>query len=137
MGASQQLQIRSWPPQIAHRATTTVPFEWEADVWYTMKFRTAVEDGKAVLRGKVWKRDESEPEQWTAVLSDDAPNLVGSPGLFGKANDAEIFIDNILVTPNEEQATAKADAAKAGAAPVKPVKSKARSAKPAKQKTKS
>ena len=31
---------------------------------------------------------------------DEAPNLVGSPGLFGNASDAEIFIDNILVTKN-------------------------------------
>ncbi len=38
---------------------------WKEHVWYTLKFRAAVEDGKAVLRGKVWQRGEPEPAEWT------------------------------------------------------------------------
>lgn len=97
-GASQELQIRTWHAQL--RMAQTVPFEWSPNVWYTMKLRASVEDGKAVLRGKVWPRDDPEPESWTVEATDDSPNLNGSPGLFGNAKDAEVFYDNLKVTYN-------------------------------------
>jgi outer membrane protein assembly factor BamB len=100
MGASQQLQVRSWTAQLDARFCENVPFKWQPDTWYTLKFRAAVEDGKAVLRGKVWKRDEAEPKAWLIEAADAVPNVVGSPGLFGNANDAEILIDNVTITPN-------------------------------------
>jgi outer membrane protein assembly factor BamB len=100
MGVSQQLQIRSWTAQLEHRFAVTVPFEWKPDTWYTMKFQASNEDGKAVLRGKVWKRGEPEPKEWSIEGADPVPNVTGSPGLFGNATNAEIFIDNITVTPN-------------------------------------
>jgi hypothetical protein len=99
MGASQQVQIRSWTPQLA-RFSKSVPFSWEAGTWYTLKFRAATDGGKAVLKGKVWKRGDKEPEAWTIEAVDEAPNLAGSPGLFGNANDSEITIDNISITKN-------------------------------------
>jgi len=104
MGASQQLQIRSWTPQLQTRFSESKPVKWEADKWYTLKFRAAVEDGKAVLRGKVWPRDEKEPADWMIEAVDEEPNVVGSPGLYGNANDSEIFIDNVIVTPNRADA---------------------------------
>jgi hypothetical protein len=101
MGVNKQFQIRSWTAQLEHRfAATKNPHEWKQHVWYTMKFRAAVEDGKAVLRGKVWERGKPEPAEWTISGTDAVPNVVGSPGLFGNANDAEIYYDNITVTPN-------------------------------------
>jgi hypothetical protein len=99
MGSDQKLQIRSWTSQL-DRFSKSVPFKFEPNTWYTMKFRAAADNGKAVLKGKVWKRGETEPTAWTIEAVDEAPNLVGSPGLFGNASDAEIFIDNILVTKN-------------------------------------
>ncbi|MEX0710718.1 MAG: PQQ-binding-like beta-propeller repeat protein [Pirellulales bacterium] len=99
MGNAQSLQIRSWTSHL-DRFSKTVPFAWEADRWYTMKFRAATEDGKAVLRGKVWPRGESEPDEWSIRAVDEAGNLAGSPGLFGKADDAEIYLDNITITAN-------------------------------------
>ena len=99
MGASQQLQIRTWTPQL--RMAQTVPFEWQADTWYTMKFRTAVEDGRAVLKGKVWKKGETEPSEWMVTAEDTPGEHQGSPGLFGNAKDAEIFYDNVSVTENK------------------------------------
>ena len=78
----------------------TIDFPWAADRWYTMKFRAAVEDGRAVLRAKVWPRGEAEPDGWQLEASDDVPNLSGSPGLFGNAKDAEIFLDNVRVNLN-------------------------------------
>jgi hypothetical protein len=87
-------------PQIATRFSKTVPFKWDETKWYTIKFKAAVEDGKAVLRGRVWPRDEKEPTAWTIEAVDETPNTQGSPGLFGNANEAEFYIDNISVTPN-------------------------------------
>jgi hypothetical protein len=100
-GASQNLKLYSWIPhdQKYHDS----PFEWVADTWYTMKFRVNVEqkDGQnvAVLRGKVWKRDETEPSAWSIEWTDAPANEQGSPGLFGNAKDTEIFFDNVTVTP--------------------------------------
>ena len=97
-GENQRLQIRSWVPQL--RMAKTIDFPWQPNQWYHMKFRAGVKDGKAVLQGKVWLRDKEEPAEWTIEASDDVPNLSGSPGLFGNAKDAEIYLDNIQVTEN-------------------------------------
>jgi hypothetical protein len=100
MGAYQQVQLRSWTSQIAIRFSKSVPFPWEANKWYTMKLQASTDGDKAVLKGKVWPRDEKEPADWTIEAVDELGNLRGSPGLFGNAQEAEIFIDNIKVTPN-------------------------------------
>jgi len=101
MGPSQQLQIRSWTPQLELRFAKTVSFEWKPDTWYTMKFSASNEGGKAVLRAKVWPRGEQEPAEWTIEAADETPNTIGSPGLFGRSMDAEIYYDNIQVYPND------------------------------------
>ena len=62
--------------------------------------RAATEDGKAVLKGKVWKRGDPEPQAWTIEAVDVEPNRVGSPGLFGNAQVSEAYIDNVSVTKN-------------------------------------
>jgi hypothetical protein len=98
MGAKQQLQIRTWTATL--RIAKTEPFAWKPDVWYTLKFRAAVEDGKAVLRGKAWERGKPEPAEWNVVATDPSPNLNGSPGLFANSTNAEVSYDNINVTPN-------------------------------------
>ena len=72
MGASQQVQVRSWTPQLG-RFSKSVPYAWEPHVWYTLKFRAEAKDGKAILKGKVWKRGETEPEAWTIEAVDEAP----------------------------------------------------------------
>ncbi|MCP3693360.1 MAG: PQQ-like beta-propeller repeat protein, partial [Planctomycetaceae bacterium] len=97
-GENQRLQIRSWVPQL--RMAKTIDFAWDPNKWYHMKFRAAVEDDKAVLRGKVWVRGEKEPSEWTIEATDAVPNRSGSPGLFGNAKDAEIYLDNIQVSEN-------------------------------------
>jgi len=100
LGNKQQLQIRSWTAQL-DRFSKQVPFEWKPDVWYTIKFRAEAKGDKAVLKGKVWERGKPEPDAWSIEAVDEAPNLVGSPGMFGNATNAEIFIDNIVVSANE------------------------------------
>lgn len=103
-GRNKRLMIHSW---FSHdkRYFTSQDFTLEPGVWYTMKLRASNQDGKAVLQGKVWKRDEQEPSEWTIELVDPQPNQSGSPGLFGNATNAEIFIDNVQVTPNGESLT--------------------------------
>jgi outer membrane protein assembly factor BamB len=103
MGAAQQLQIRSWTPMLEARFAKTVPFEWKPDTWYTMKFQSENKDGEAVLRGKVWPRGDKEPEEWQVEAADKTPNTIGSPGLFGNAQVAEIYLDNIKVYPNSSK----------------------------------
>jgi outer membrane protein assembly factor BamB len=100
IGSSQQLQIRSWTSRLDLRFAKTIEFPWKTDLWYTMKFQSENKDGKAHLRGKVWPRGEKEPAAWTIEATDETPNVSGSPGLFGNATDAEVFIDNVKVTPN-------------------------------------
>jgi outer membrane protein assembly factor BamB len=99
-GASPALQIRSWVSRLELRFAKTIPYAWKNDVWYTMKFQSENKEGKAILRGKVWPKGESEPGDWTIEAADETPNLAGSPGLFGNASDAEVFVDNVKVTAN-------------------------------------
>ncbi len=99
-GASQKLQIRSWVPH-DKRTQATVDFPWEPNVWYVMKLQASVAGDTAVLQGKVWPRDQDEPAEWTLEIIDEAPNVSGSPGLYGNAKDAEIYLDNLSVTPNK------------------------------------
>ena len=98
--ATQELQIRSWTSRLELRFAKTIPFPWQAGTWYTVKFRGENVDGKAVLRGKVWPRDQAEPTEWTIEAADATPNTTGSPGLFGNASDAEFYIDNVKVNAN-------------------------------------
>jgi outer membrane protein assembly factor BamB len=99
---AQRLQIRSWASLQEQRFAKTIPFEWTAKTWYTIKLRSENKDGKATLKGKVWKTGESEPEAWTIEATDALPNTTGSPGLFGNSTDAEFYVDNVLVTSNSQ-----------------------------------
>lgn len=103
MGESQQLQIRTWSAQL--RMAQTVDFPWKEDTWYRMKLESSIEGeppaAVAVLRGKVWPRDEPEPKEWTIAARDSSPNLASSPGLYGNAKVAEIYYDNIEVSKND------------------------------------
>ena len=101
MQGSQRLQIRSWVARLELRFAKTIPMTWTANKWYTMKFQCENKDGKAIVRGKVWLRDEAEPKDWQIEAEDATPNTHGSPGLFGNATDSEFFIDNVQVTANK------------------------------------
>jgi outer membrane protein assembly factor BamB len=116
MGQSQKLQIRSWPPQVATHLGKEERFGWEPNVWYTVKFRASTQgsgdERRVLLQGKVWPRGESEPSKWSIEAVDETPNLVGSPGFYGDATNAEVYIDNVRVAANE---SAQASAAKPAA----------------------
>ena len=95
-----ELRLYSWSPHDL-RTFASVEFQPEPHKWYTMKMRVDPEGDTARVRGKLWPRDEAEPAPWTIEMVDKAPNLFGSPGLFGKSEVAEIFVDNILVDDNQ------------------------------------
>ena len=97
---NNELRIYSWIPS-DYRTYASVEFTPESHKWYTMKMRVDPAGSKAIVRGKLWPRGEAEPQSWTIEMEDSAPNLFGSPGLFGKAEVAEISIDNIKVYPNK------------------------------------
>ncbi len=103
MQGTKNLQIRSWTSRLELRFAKTIPFEWTSGTWYTMKFQSEYKDGQATLRGKVWKRGEAEPTEWTIEATDATPNVQGSPGLFGNATDAEYYIDNVMVTQTDRE----------------------------------
>lgn len=95
MGRHQRLQVRSWPAEL--RMMKQIDFTWQPFVWYTMKMRVDVIDGKAVIRGKVWPRDEKEPHAWSIIVEDPKPNTHGSPGLYGDSV-TDIYFDNVKIT---------------------------------------
>ncbi|WP_175517273.1 outer membrane protein assembly factor BamB family protein [Planctomicrobium piriforme] len=102
MGASQQVQLRTWTPQL-NRFSSSVPFQWKPETWFTMKIKTSNEGDKVVVRGKIWPKAETEPEEWTVLAEDIEPNSKGSPGLFGNTKDGEFFYDNLTVTRNASE----------------------------------
>ena len=93
-GRHQRLQIRSWASDL--RMAKTIDFPWEVDVWYTMKMMVEIVGDKAVIRGKVWRTGEPEPEAWTITAEDPLPNREGSPGIYGYSA-TEIYYDNLKV----------------------------------------
>jgi outer membrane protein assembly factor BamB len=96
-GASHELAVNS-TEALFHE---TAPFDALPNVWYHMKTRVDVAaDGSGVIRAKVWKKDDPEPEKWTIEVPHKHANESGSPGLFSFAPQKRTYIDNIKVTPN-------------------------------------
>jgi outer membrane protein assembly factor BamB len=99
-GANKKLILNSWDSH-DHRIAKRSPFTLEPNVWYTLKLQVSNVEGKALVQGKIWPRDEEEPAEWSIEMTDSVPNKEGAPGLHCNATDAEIFIDNVVVVPNK------------------------------------
>ena len=97
-GNAQRIQLQSWAAEL--RIDERVPYEWQPDVWYTLKLRVDIEGERALLRGKVWPRDDPEPADWTITAEDPVPVRQGSPGLIGYS-PVDIFYDNVTVMENQ------------------------------------
>ncbi len=98
-GNSQKLEISPWQPETARVASVT--FAWKPETWYRLKLQVEnLPDGKVRARGKAWPAGEAEPGAWTVERVDAIGNHQGSPGIFGNAL-AEIYFDNLKVTPNK------------------------------------
>jgi outer membrane protein assembly factor BamB len=107
-GNKQQLRLLSW--EAVPRVDKSIAFPWKDNAWYRMKFTVEVQGDKATARGKVWPRDQAEPEDWTVTFEDPTPNKEGSPGVYAysagiEANKpgTEIYFDKVSVTPNKKQ----------------------------------
>ena len=98
--SNKKLRIYSWSPH-DYRSFAEVDFDPEPGKWYTMKLKVEPAGDKAIVKGKLWEKGQEEPESWTVEMSDESPNLSGSPGLYGNAQEAEIYLDNISVTANQ------------------------------------
>lgn len=108
-GNKQQVRIASW--DALPRVDKTSRFEWQPNVWYRLKLTAEISGKKGLIRGKVWPRDQKEPPAWTIDFEDPTPNREGSPGIYGCATGilgaesgvgAEVYYDNILITPNKK-----------------------------------
>ena len=97
MGNHQRLEIRSWASAL--RMVQRTDFAWQPDTWYRMKMRVDVENGRAIIQGKVWPRTEPEPTEWQITAEDPLPIEQGSPGLYGYS-PTPIYFDNVKVTSN-------------------------------------
>jgi hypothetical protein len=98
-GNGQKLELHPW--QAADEMTVRVPFAWDADTWYRMKLRVDNQpNGDTLVRGKVWKTGEAEPEPWTIEKVDSIPHRVGSPGIYGDGI-ADVYFDNLKVYRNQ------------------------------------
>jgi outer membrane protein assembly factor BamB len=100
MGRHQKLQIRTWAAHL--EKSVDVPFEVEADTWYRAKLRVDVDvDGdKGTVRGKVWKKGDPEPGDWTITYEDPIVVQEGAPGVYGDS-PIDIYYDNVTVKGNE------------------------------------
>lgn len=93
-GIHQRLEVRAWSSDL--RMAKRIDFAWDMGVWYTMKMKVDIEDGSAMVRGKVWKKGEAEPTAWTIEVEDPLPVHEGSPALYGYS-PATIYYDNVKV----------------------------------------
>ena len=94
-GNVSKLAVQSWAPHL--RMAKEIRYRSDPDVWYTMKLRVDVQDDGAHVMGKVWKRDEPEPSEWTIEALDPHPNENGSPGFYVYSL-ADCYFDNVSVT---------------------------------------
>lgn len=99
-GNSGKLEIESWQPH--KRLATEKSFRTDPNVWYRMKLKVVDGSDGAQVMGKVWKRDEAEPAEWTIEKTDPHPNEVGPPGIYFFAQ-ADCYIDNVVVTKEQEK----------------------------------
>jgi outer membrane protein assembly factor BamB len=109
-GNKQELRIISWESSPHARVDQTIPWPWKPDAWYTLKLTVDASGEKGHIRGKAWPRGEPEPKDWTIEVEDPIPNREGSPalyaysiGIFGNQPGADVYYDNVSVTPNKKQ----------------------------------
>jgi outer membrane protein assembly factor BamB len=105
-GKLQKLRILSW--EALPRIDQTVQFDWKPNTWYRLKLTTDIKNGKGVIRGKAWPRDQKEPAAWTVEATDAYAIGEGSAALYGGVQGVldnrpgtEIYYDNLRITPNQ------------------------------------
>ncbi len=104
-GNQQKLRLLSW--DALPRVDKSIVFTWKPQTWYRLKLTVEIKDGKGLIKGKAWPRDQAEPANWTVEFEDPIPNTEGSPAIYGYSTGilqdrpgTEVFYDNVKVTPN-------------------------------------
>ncbi len=106
---TRELRIVSW--EARPRINVAVGLDWKPGVWYTAKFAVEQKEKTALVRGKVWKVGEPEPEKWSVEFEDSSPNREGAAALYGYVSDPQIapekpgsaiYYDNVILTPNKK-----------------------------------
>ena len=97
-GNSSKLAVQSWPPH--RRMAKEMKYRSDPDVWYTLKMKVDQTEQEATVYGKVWKRGDPEPAEWTITQKDPHPNMNGAPGLYFYAQ-ADCYYDNVIVTQED------------------------------------
>jgi len=100
-GNYQEIEVSS----NMERIKENVPFHWTPKKWYTLKSRVDVApDGSGVVRAKAWERGTTEPEAWSIEVNHARAHTQGSPGIYGFTPQSRfrVYIDNIVVTPNDD-----------------------------------
>lgn len=100
----RQVRLVSWAAR--PRVNQAVDFEWAPNTWYRVKLTVQGD----MVQGKVWKRGDAEPANWTVTYKDPSPNPEGAAALYGYVPNitdttpgSEIFYDNVSITPNEKK----------------------------------
>jgi outer membrane protein assembly factor BamB len=97
-GKKQDLQLRTWAAEL--EKSTTIPFPAEPDVWYHMKLRVDAGTDKGTARGKIWKKDDKEPADWTITLDDPIVIREGAPGIYADSA-TDLYWDNLSLKVSE------------------------------------
>jgi hypothetical protein len=98
LGKKEELQLRVWASEL--EKSKTMPFPAEPGVWYHLKLRVDLVGDKGTARGKVWKKAEAEPAEWTITLDDPIAVRAGAPGVYGDSA-TDLFWDNLTVKVSE------------------------------------
>ncbi len=100
-----RLEIQSWQAHL--RLQAEMKFNMEPGEWYTIKMAVdqtaptdADPDGSALVKGKIWPRDEDEPADWTLTVEDPHPTPSGAAGIYAYRL-ADSYLDNFAVLPAE------------------------------------
>ena len=102
----RQLRIVSW--EARPRVNEAAEFDWQPNVWYTVKFSVVPGEKTGVAQAKIWKRGEAEPEGWLVSYEDPSPNREGAAALYGYVPNVTVteagsalYYDNVTLTPNK------------------------------------
>lgn len=102
----RQFKLYSW--EARPRISKQVDFDWQPDVWYSVKLGIEHREKTAVVRGKVWEKGKPEPADWTVEFEDPSPNREGAAGVYGYVTNAsaaqpgsDAYYDNIAITPDK------------------------------------
>jgi outer membrane protein assembly factor BamB len=106
----RHVRLVSWEARM--RVNQAADFDWQPGVWYRAKLSVEPDGKTAVVRGKVWKKGEAEPSDWTISYTDPNPNTEGAAALYAYIPDpnineknpgSEAYFDNVTITPNDKK----------------------------------